>query len=118
MARPRTTRRSARTQKTPDPTGTGATATDGEHIGPQTGPQTGEEVTEVQDDKCPACKNENVAEPGAATADKEKWVRCDACKTWFHWRCVGQGGDLDAVDQWYACVLLFVSISLLAARKP
>ena len=35
-----------------------------------------------------------------AGAEKESWVRCDACKTWFHWRCAGEG-DLDAVGKWY-----------------
>lgn len=51
------------------------------------------------DDRCPACSTDGTSENWAA-ADKESWVRCDACKTWFHWRCAGNGGDLDAVDKW------------------
>ena len=50
------------------------------------------------EEHCPECQ------PGAtaswAAADKESWVRCDACKVWFHWRCAGSGDDLDALDKW------------------
>ncbi|KAF7796792.1 hypothetical protein EIP86_007976 [Pleurotus ostreatoroseus] len=50
------------------------------------------------EDKCPACTEETTQDWDST--DKESWVRCDACKTWFHWRCVGQG-DLDAVGKWF-----------------
>ena len=88
--------RSGRSQKTPDPTGA---AEDGDS--PAQPPQEGEEGAQeqAQDDKCPACKDDQDNTP-LTVAEKEKWVRCDACKTWFHWRCVGEGGDLDAVDKW------------------
>lgn len=57
------------------------------------------ETGRQDEDKCPACKD------GSTTsdwndADKESWVRCDACKKWFHWRCAGDG-DLEAVGKWY-----------------
>lgn len=47
-------------------------------------------------DSCPACSadSENVF-------GKESWVLCDHCKTWYHWRCAGSGGDLETVDKWY-----------------
>jgi hypothetical protein len=52
-------------------------------------------------DKCPACtKGENNEDWNLA--DKESWVRCDACTVWFHWRCVGEGGDLEPIDKWFA----------------
>lgn len=51
-------------------------------------------------DKCPQCP-ENEVETEETTAAKENWVRCDACKVWFHWRCVGEAGDLDTIDKWY-----------------
>ena len=91
MARSR--RRSGRIQKTPD--AAGATDDDAQ---PQP-PQDGEDGHQDDDDRCPECKG-SVPEGSQVAADKEKWVRCDACKTWFHWRCVGEGGDLDAVDKW------------------
>ena len=50
------------------------------------------------DEKCPAC--EDVGENNDKV-DQENWVRCDACRTWFHWRCVGEG-DLEAIDKWCA----------------
>lgn len=49
------------------------------------------------DDTCPAC---NTNESPLDAAEKESWVRCDACKTWYHWTCAGDGGDLEAVDKW------------------
>jgi len=54
--------------------------------------------TGAPDDKCPACHDEG--EQSSNPADRESWVRCDACKNWFHWRCVGQQGDLETVDKW------------------
>ena len=51
------------------------------------------------DDKCPACRPDEAPEDTIAQ-DQESWVRCDACKRWFHWRCAGDGGDLDALDKW------------------
>ena len=98
--------RSGRSQKTPDPTGA---AEDGDS--PAQPPQEGEEGAQeqAQDDKCPACKDDQDNTP-LTVAEKEKWVRCDACKTWFHWRCVGEGGDLDAVDKWYAFPYMYHSV--------
>ncbi|KAG6910882.1 hypothetical protein DXG01_006565 [Tephrocybe rancida] len=56
------------------------------------------------EENCPACP--------AGTGDsgnpfsKEQWVRCDVCMTWYHWRCVGSGGDVDTVDKWYCIACL------------
>ncbi|TFK42857.1 jumonji superfamily protein [Crucibulum laeve] len=48
---------------------------------------------------CPACSS-NVDQPSSAF-EKEKWIRCDVCKTWYHWRCVENGEDVDTIDKWY-----------------
>lgn len=50
-------------------------------------------------ESCPQCKVD-ANEDGTAVAVKEDWVRCDACKVWFHWRCAGEGDDLETIDKW------------------
>ncbi|KAI0653207.1 hypothetical protein C8Q70DRAFT_1037857 [Cubamyces menziesii] len=109
MARSR--RRSGRIQKTPD--AAGATDDDAQ---PQP-PQDGEDGHQDDDDRCPECKG-SVPEGSQVAADREKWVRCDACKTWFHWRCVGEGGDLDAVDKWFCGSCLDADPSRVITMKP
>ncbi|RDX45442.1 Clavaminate synthase-like protein [Lentinus brumalis] len=106
--------RSGRLQKTPDPTGA---TEDGDS--PTQAPQEGEEgaQTQTQDDKCPACKDAQGDTP-LTVAEKEKWVRCDACKSWFHWRCVGEGGDLDALDKWFCRPCLDANPARLITKKP
>ncbi|KAJ3565100.1 hypothetical protein NP233_g7859 [Leucocoprinus birnbaumii] len=52
------------------------------------------------EETCPACI------PGQSFSElnsfeKERWIRCDACKIWYHWRCVGNGEELDSIDKWY-----------------
>lgn len=47
------------------------------------------------EESCPACKGDVVPE-----GVKENWIRCDACKTWFHWRCAGNGGDPEMINKW------------------
>lgn len=50
-------------------------------------------------DSCPACSSK----PGrVGLEDKETWIQCDKCKTWFHWHCVGDGGDYEALQKWCA----------------
>lgn len=48
--------------------------------------------------KCPACTKDSAA---LIEAGKEKWISCDACRTWYHWRCSGNGEDLDLIDKWF-----------------
>ncbi|KAH9946403.1 Clavaminate synthase-like protein [Epithele typhae] len=90
----RTRRKPAKPQKTPEQAG----ATDDDAQVHEIGEEV-EEAEEAQEERCPACP-EAVAGAQVEDANKEKWVRCDACKTWFHWRCAGDG-DLDAVDMWF-----------------
>lgn len=83
----------------------------------QDAPGTAEQIeptvgADAKEDRCPACTDESIAAMKAAAAEagtessKESWVRCDACKSWYHWRCAGEG-DLDAVGKW--CVLCVCS---------
>ncbi|KAI0637306.1 hypothetical protein C8Q77DRAFT_1155150 [Trametes polyzona] len=113
MARSR--RRSGRNQKTPD---TAGATDDDSQVQPV---QEGEDDGREDDDKCPACKDQIEPadkEQDLSAADKEKWVRCDACKTWFHWRCVGEGGDLDAVDKWFCRPCLDKDPARVITMKP
>ena len=86
MAKPR--RRSARnTVKTAEE------AEEAAELGLRTSAEIG-----ASEEKCPACQDEG--QQISNSPDRESWVRCDACKSWFHWRCVGQQGDLETVDKW------------------
>ncbi|KAI0065496.1 jumonji protein [Artomyces pyxidatus] len=51
------------------------------------------------EDSCPACTETTLKK--AVDADKENWIRCDACRLWYHWRCVGGDGELEAIDKWF-----------------
>ena len=61
-----------------------------------------------EEDRCPACKDGT--QEGWNDEDKESWVRCDACRVWFHWRCVGDG-DLEAIGKWCAGSILLYTIA-------
>ena len=67
-----------------------------------------QETEEIQDDKrdadttkelCPACPVDSNANE-LTNDESTEWVRCDACKTWYHWRCVGNGQELENIDKW------------------
>ncbi|KZS99328.1 JmjC domain-containing histone demethylation protein 1 [Sistotremastrum niveocremeum HHB9708] len=50
-------------------------------------------------EKCPACKDDETA---PLDSEQDTWIRCDACKSWYHWRCVAEEGqDHETVDKWY-----------------
>lgn len=76
---------------------------DGAHAAEVTEEAAVQSGTQAQDDTCPACVGHDTQQ--WAAADKENWVRCDACKTWYHWRCAGDGSDLDAIDKWSDLVM-------------
>lgn len=59
------------------------------------------DLARIEEDKCPECKDQQ--DSNVAPSAKENWIRCDACKTWYHWVCAGDGGDLDAIDKWQVC---------------
>ncbi|PSS30925.1 hypothetical protein PHLCEN_2v2550 [Hermanssonia centrifuga] len=75
----------------------------------------GSQPTPQEEDRCPACADE--AMQGWNAADKESWVRCDACKSWFHWRCAGDG-DLEAVDKWFCKPCLEADLKRVITMKP
>ena len=67
-------------------------------------------LVDPQEDLCPSC---NVAlSRDVKDDDSESWVRCDFCKTWYHWRCVGENGQLDTIDKWFVPPLILFVLSL------
>jgi F-box and leucine-rich repeat protein 10/11 len=61
------------------------------------------DIVNSQEDLCPAC---SVSLPRRLKdEDSESWVRCDSCKTWYHWRCVGEDGQLETIDKWFVISL-------------
>lgn len=56
-----------------------------------------------QEDLCPACSVALTRD--IKDEDSESWVRCDFCKTWYHWRCVGENGQLETIDKWFVPLL-------------
>ncbi|KAG6878743.1 hypothetical protein C0993_008042 [Termitomyces sp. T159_Od127] len=73
------------------------------------------ETVEHDDENCPACSVGSTRASNPFT--KEQWVRCDVCMTWYHWRCAGSGGDLDAVDKWYCSACLEADTNLSITFK-
>ncbi|EJD02232.1 Clavaminate synthase-like protein [Fomitiporia mediterranea MF3/22] len=68
--------------------------------------------------RCPQCKDDDEDNAEIALA-KEDWVRCEGrCKTWYHWRCVGEGGDLEAIDKWYCKPCLAADPKRAITLKP
>jgi F-box/leucine-rich repeat protein 10/11 len=49
--------------------------------------------------------------------EKERWIRCDACKTWYHWRCVGHGDDIESIDKWCAALVVPPSLTTTLNRS-
>ena len=91
----------ATTQESPEPgTGEDTPSTDATPPMSQDAGATDSQPEPQSDDKCPAC-SDGTAQQEKDSGEKESWVRCDACKTWFHWRCAGDG-DLDAIGKWCA----------------
>ncbi|KAJ6547217.1 JmjC domain-containing histone demethylation protein 1 [Mycena capillaripes] len=60
---------------------------------------------------CPGCTTESSA--SFNQFEKENWIRCDVCKTWYHWRCASteppsflseedkKDYNIDKIDKWY-----------------
>ncbi|KAF8634158.1 hypothetical protein AX17_004276 [Amanita inopinata Kibby_2008] len=57
------------------------------------------DVTGAVVETCPACTDSGTEALNAP--DKESWIRCDACKRWYHWRCAGDDRDVESIDKWY-----------------
>ncbi|KAG5643910.1 hypothetical protein DXG03_009481 [Asterophora parasitica] len=86
-------RRSTRTKKDPEPTNF-------------TSPAASESEPSNDIETCPACPTGSAVVEVRNPFNKEQWIRCDTCMSWYHWRCAGSGGDVDTVDKWYckACM--------------
>lgn len=64
------------------------------------------EPSRTRDEACPACVQGDTN--ALSSFEKERWIRCDACKVWYHWRCVGRGDDIDSFDKWCAAMYTFL----------
>ncbi|KAF8810703.1 jumonji superfamily protein [Phlegmacium glaucopus] len=51
------------------------------------------------DDSCPSCTPETKELMNGSR--KENWIECDNCNTWYHWRCAGNGEDVENIAKWY-----------------
>lgn len=50
-------------------------------------------------DSCPACADS--AQDRQQIVNGDTWIRCDACKKWFHWVCVASPNqDHESVGRW------------------
>ena len=50
--------------------------------------------------QCPACTPESRELMSKSGSRKEHWIACDHCKTWYHWRCAGNGEDVGNIAKW------------------
>lgn len=64
-----------------------------------------------EEERCPACKE------GESDQNKDTWICCDACKTWYHWACAGNGGDSDQIDKWYTRLNTFFSVFSIVSSE-
>ncbi|KAJ7490053.1 jumonji superfamily protein [Mycena galericulata] len=58
---------------------------------------------------CPGCTTESSA--SFNQFEKENWIRCDVCRTWYHWRCgeppsflsedEKKDYTIDKIDKWF-----------------
>ncbi|KAK2467117.1 hypothetical protein APHAL10511_001375 [Amanita phalloides] len=64
------------------------------------------ETENVTAEACPACTD--LSKEKSSTLDKENWIRCDACKMWYHWRCAGDDSEVETIDKWYckSCLII------------
>lgn len=71
-------------------------------------PNEAKETVEEEELKCPGC-----TEDDSPDQNKDTWICCDACKTWYHWgQCAGIDTDpsssdaitLEQVDKWYVAL--------------
>ncbi|KAH7927694.1 Clavaminate synthase-like protein [Leucogyrophana mollusca] len=103
-SRRRTTRSAA--QKTPEKTPEPSPASTRSSLTPVEDDQPMLEAAPLltEEDTCPACKDGRHTVLNAS--EKESWIRCDACKTWYHWLCAGNGTDVETIDKWFckSCV--------------
>ena len=49
-------------------------------------------------ENCPACTP--ASKEAMNGSRKENWIECDNCNTWYHWRCAGNGEDVENIAKW------------------
>ncbi|PPQ63192.1 hypothetical protein CVT24_005737 [Panaeolus cyanescens] len=60
---------------------------------PSPTPTTATNASQVE--SCPACTPETREQ--MSTSRKESWIQCDHCSAWHHWRCAGNGEDVEMI---------------------
>lgn len=70
---------------------------------PEMSPSLSESPEKVQpqhgsDDNCPSCTPATKELMNGSR--KENWIECDNCNTWYHWRCAGNGEDVENIAKW------------------
>ena len=88
----RTTRRTTRNSGSQQLPGSDAIGSDS--------PAAETDLAYTQEDLCPSC-SVSLTRDQVKDDNNESWVRCDFCKTWYHWRCVGENGQLETIDKWF-----------------
>ncbi|KIM31038.1 hypothetical protein M408DRAFT_327932 [Serendipita vermifera MAFF 305830] len=82
----------------------------------------GKETAEEEELKCPGC-----SENDSPDQNKDTWICCDACKTWYHWgKCAGIDQDansgeavtLEQVDKWFCKSCTELDPSRVMTFKP
>ncbi|CUA72263.1 PHD finger and JmjC domain protein, putative [Rhizoctonia solani] len=81
-----------------------------------TKPEAKRDNSEETWDRCAACKPD--AARSASSKAKTVWAECEKCGTWFHWDCVGEGGDINLVDKWYCKTCLAAHPELQITLLP
>ncbi|EAU88440.2 JmjC domain-containing histone demethylation protein 1 [Coprinopsis cinerea okayama7 len=73
-------------------------------IGTKPEEQTQEEGTKTPSETCPLCPDEK--QERRRSSRREDWIQCEACNTWFHWKCTGDKTDLATIAKWFckSCV--------------
>ncbi|KAH9955595.1 jumonji protein [Russula dissimulans] len=74
------------------------------------------DVVYSQDDLCPSCSVSFARD--IKEEDSESWIRCDFCKTWYHWRCVGEHVQLETIDKWFCGPCRAADCRRIITSKP
>ncbi|KAH9483854.1 JmjC domain-containing histone demethylation protein 1 [Psilocybe cubensis] len=68
------------------------------------------------DQRCPACTEETLGLINGSR--RENWIECDNCNTWYHWRCAGNGEDVNNIAKWYCEACTKADPSRIMTLKP
>ncbi|TFK25004.1 JmjC domain-containing histone demethylation protein 1 [Coprinopsis marcescibilis] len=51
------------------------------------------------EERCPQCPEDRSER--RRPARREDWVECEGCNKWYHWRCAGDGSDVNTLLRWF-----------------